>query len=145
MRRARRRRADRTLRAVASLAIREILVVDDSSTELARLSALLTARGFEVRTARSGEEALQRLQERRPDLLLLDVVMPGPNGYALTRRVTRDPRYDGLPVILCTSKGQASDRVWGLRQGARDYIVKPVDGDDLIARIRACERDRAES
>ena len=130
---------------MASLAIREILVVDDSSTELARLSALLTARGFEVRTARSGEEALQRLQERRPDLLLLDVVMPGPNGYALTRRVTRDPRYDGLPVILCTSKGQASDRVWGLRQGARDYIVKPVDGDDLIARIRACERDRAES
>ncbi|GAP34781.1 response regulator [Piscinibacter sakaiensis] len=119
------------------MAIHKILLVDDSRTDLYHLSMLLGERGYEVSTALSGDEALRRLVDDRPDLVLMDVVMPGQNGFQLTRTITRDPRFAGLPVILCTSKNQETDKVWGLRQGARDYVVKPVDPDDLVARIRA--------
>jgi twitching motility two-component system response regulator PilH len=117
--------------------IRKILLVDDSKTELHFLSDVLSKRGYSVRTAENGEEAMRRLAEDRPDLILMDVVMPGQNGFQLTRAITRDPRFTGVPVIMCTSKGQETDKVWGLRQGARDYIVKPVDADELAAKIRA--------
>ena len=116
--------------------VQKILLVDDSKTELHVLTELLVKRGYDVRTAESGDEALRRLSEDRPDLVLMDVVMPGTNGFQLTRTITRDPRYVGLPVILCTSKNQETDRVWGLRQGARDYVVKPVKADELIAKIK---------
>ena len=116
--------------------VHKILVVDDSKTELHHLSEMLTKRGYAVRTAESGDEAMKRLAEDKPDLILMDVVMPGQNGFQLTRAITRDPRWTGLPVIMCTSKSQETDRVWGLRQGARDYIVKPVQADDLIAKIK---------
>ncbi len=116
--------------------IHKILVVDDSKTELYHLSEVLTKRGYSVRTAVSGDEAMQRLAEDLPDLILMDVVMPGQNGFQLTRSITRDPRYAGVPVIMCTSKSQETDRVWGLRQGARDYVVKPVRGDELVAKIK---------
>ena len=117
--------------------IQKILVVDDSKTEVHHLSELLGKRGYTVRTAENGEEAMRRLAEEMPDLILMDVVMPGTNGYQLTRSITRDPRYSDVPVIMCTSKGQETDRVWGLRQGARDYVVKPVDTDDLMAKIKS--------
>ena len=117
--------------------IQHILLVDDSKTELFHLSDLLTKKGFNVRTAENGEEAMKRLGEAKPDLILMDVVMPGTNGYQLTRSITRDPRYADVPVIMCTSKGLETDRVWGLRQGARDYVVKPVDASDLLAKIAA--------
>ncbi len=116
--------------------IHKILVVDDSKTELYHLTEMLSKRGYSVRTAGSGAEAMQRLAEDVPDLILMDVVMPGQNGFQLTRSITRDPRYAGVPVIMCTSKAQETDRVWGLRQGARDYVVKPVRGDELVAKIR---------
>ena len=119
------------------MAIQNILLVDDSKTELHFLSELLTKRGFKVRTAENGEEAMRRLEEGKPDLILMDVVMPGQNGFQLTRAITRDPRFVDVPVIMCTSKNQETDKVWGMRQGARDYVVKPVDGDELIAKIRA--------
>ena len=119
------------------MAIQQILLVDDSKTELFHLSDMLTKRGFTVRTAENGEEAMRKLAEGKPDLILMDVVMPGTNGYQLTRAITRDPRYADVPVIMCTSKGQETDRVWGLRQGARDYVVKPVDTDDLMAKIKS--------
>ena len=118
------------------MTIRKILLVDDSKTELHVLSELLTKNGYAVRTAERGDEALRRLAEERPDLILMDVVMPGQNGFQLTRTITRDPRYAGLPVIMCTSKNQETDRVWGMRQGARDYVVKPVQADELLAKIR---------
>jgi twitching motility two-component system response regulator PilH len=117
--------------------IRKILVVDDSKTELHHLCDLLGKRGYQVRTAENGEEALRRLGEDKPDLILMDVVMPGTNGFQLTRTITRDPRWSDVPVIMCTSKNQETDKVWGMRQGARDYIVKPVHGDDLVAKIKA--------
>ena len=117
--------------------IQKILLVDDSKTELHHLSELLGKRGFEVRTAENGEDAMKRLGEETPDLILMDVVMPGQNGFQLTRAITRDPRFAKVPVIMCTSKNQETDRVWGMRQGARDYIVKPVDANELMAKIRA--------
>ena len=117
------------------MAIRKILVVDDSKTELHHLNDLLTKRGYSVRTAENGDDAMRRLAEDKPDLILMDVVMPGQNGFQLTRSITRDPRFAGVPVIMCTSKGLETDKVWGMRQGARDYVVKPVDADDLMSKI----------
>ena len=82
-----------------------------------------------MQTAENGEDAMRRLGEETPDLILMDVVMPGQNGFQLTRAITRDPRFADVPVIMCTSKNQETDKVWGMRQGARDYIIKPVDAD----------------
>ena len=117
--------------------IQKILLVDDSKTELHVLSELLTKNGYAVRTAENGEEAMRRLQEEKPDLILMDVVMPGQNGFQLTRAITRDPQFANVPVIMCTSKNQETDRVWGMRQGARDYVTKPVDQAELMGKIRA--------
>jgi twitching motility two-component system response regulator PilH len=117
--------------------IQKILVVDDSKTELHHLSDILGKKGYSVRTAENGEEAMRRLEEEKPQLILMDVVMPGQNGFQLTRAITRDPRFADVPVIMCTSKNQETDKVWGMRQGARDYIVKPVNTDELIAKIKA--------
>ena len=119
------------------MSIKNILLVDDSKTELQYMSDLLGKRGYSVRTAENGEEAMRRLGEEKPDLILMDVVMPGRNGFQLTRAITRDPRFANVPVIRCTSKNQETDKVWGMRQGARDYIVKPVDADELVSKIKA--------
>ena len=119
------------------MTIKDILLVDDSKTELHYLSELLSKRGYAIRTAENGEEAMRKLGEATPDLILMDGVMPGQNGFQLTRAITRDPRFAEVPVIMCTSKNQETDKVWGMRQGARDYIVKPVDADELVRKIRA--------
>jgi twitching motility two-component system response regulator PilH len=121
------------------MSIKNILLVDDSKTELHALSEMLGKRGFKVRTAENGEEAWKRLEEETPDLILMDVVMPGQNCFQLTRAITRDERYAAVPVIMCTSKNQETDRVWGLRQGAKDYVVKPVQADELMDKIKALE------
>jgi twitching motility two-component system response regulator PilH len=119
------------------MAIQKVLVVDDSKTELMFMTDLLQKNGFTVKTAENAEEAFRRLAEDKPDLILMDVVMPGQNGFQLTRAITRDPLYADVPIIMCTSKNQETDRVWGMRQGARDYITKPVDKDELMAKIKA--------
>ena len=109
--------------------IHKILLVDDSKTELHAPFRPARQERLHVRTAENGDEAMKRLGEDKPDLILMDVVMPGQNGFQLTRAITRDPRFSTVPVIMCTSKNQETDKVWGMRQGARDYIVKPVDAD----------------
>ena len=119
------------------MTIQKVLLVNDSKTELHYLSEILLKRGYVVRTAENGEEAMQRLAEEKPDLILMDVVMPGQNGFQLTRSITRDPRFADVPVIMCTSKNQETDKVWGLRQGATDYVVKPVKAEELMAKIKA--------
>jgi twitching motility two-component system response regulator PilH len=119
------------------MAIKKILVVDDSATDRQYLSDLLSKKGFTVSTAESAEEALLKVKQARPDLVLMDVVLPGQNGFQATRILTRDESTKTIPVILCTSKGQDTDRVWGLRQGARDYIVKPINQAELLAKISA--------
>ena len=119
------------------MTIQKVLVVDDSKTELMALSEMLQKQGLQVRTAENGEEALKRLAEDKPDLILMDVVMPGQNGFQLTRAISRDPLYADVPIIMCTSKNQETDRVWGMRQGAKAYITKPVDAAELQAKIAA--------
>ena len=119
------------------MAIKKVLVVDDSKTELMFMTDLLHKNGFSVKTAENAEDAFRRLAEEKPDLILMDVVMPGQNGFQLTRAITRDPLYADVPIIMCTSKNQETDRVWGMRQGARDYITKPIDSDELMAKIKA--------
>jgi twitching motility two-component system response regulator PilH len=116
--------------------IQKILLVDDSKTELHHLTDILSKRGYAVRTAENGDDAMRRLSEDKPDLILMDVVMPGQNGFQLTRAITRDPRFTDVPVIMCTSKGLETDKVWGMRQGARDYVVKPVNAEELIGKIK---------
>jgi twitching motility two-component system response regulator PilH len=125
------------------MAIKDILLVDDSRTELHFVSSLLIKRGYSVRTAENGTQALRQLEEQVPDLIMMDVVMPGQNGFQLTRTITRDPRYAGVPVIMCSSKNQETDKVWGLRQGACDYIVKPVNAEELSAKIQALDQRAA--
>ena len=119
------------------MAIQKVLVVDDSKTELMFLTDLLQKQGYVVRTAENAQEALQRLSEEKPDLILMDVVMPGQNGFQLTRSIARDTQFADVPIIMCTSKNQETDRVWGLRQGASDYITKPVDPVELQVKIAA--------
>lgn len=117
------------------MAIQKILIVDDSPTERYFLSDILIKNGFSVSTAENGEEALQKIKADKPQLILMDIVMPGQNGFQVTRAISRDPDTQDVPVIICTSKGQETDRIWGLRQGARDYIVKPVDPQELLTKI----------
>ncbi len=117
--------------------IRNILVVDDSPTDLQHISEMLTSNGYQVARATSAEQALAQVRQSRPDLVLMDVVMPGQNGFQATRILTRDEATKHIPVIICTSKNQETDKVWGLRQGARDYVMKPIDPATLLAKISA--------
>lgn len=113
-----------------------MLVVDDSPTEMHIVVNALTKAGYRVETASNGEEAVRTAQRIRPSLVLMDVVMPVLNGYQATRQLQRDPATADIPVIMVTSKDQETDRTWGLRQGALDYLVKPVNPKDLVARVR---------
>ncbi|MPQ59418.1 MULTISPECIES: response regulator transcription factor [Duganella] len=119
------------------MAIQRILIVDDSPTERYYLSDILVRNGYTVDVAESGEEALVKLRAEKPDLILMDVVMPGANGFQVTRSIARDPVLKEVPVIICSSKDQETDRIWGMRQGARDYLVKPVTPGDLLDKIAA--------
>lgn len=119
------------------MAITRILVVDDSPTERFFLSELLVKNGYLVSMAESGEEAVAQARQVLPDLIVMDVVMPGMNGYQATRMIARDEATRHIPVIMCTTKGQETDKVWGMRQGARAYLVKPVKPDVLLAEIKA--------
>lgn len=113
----------------------KILVVDDSPTERHYLKDLLSRRGYDVVTAENGAQALEMVRTDRPSLIVLDVVMPGSSGYQITRVLSRDPLTQSIPVILCTSRAAETDRIWGLRQGARGYVTKPVDAEELLAKI----------
>ena len=117
--------------------IKKILVVDDSPTERHVLVDLLTKNGYQVITAESGEEGVEKAKKELPNLVLMDVVMPGLNGYQATRTLTREESTKHIPIIVCTSKGQETDKIWGLRQGAQDYLVKPVNGEELLSKIAA--------
>ena len=117
--------------------IKKILIVDDSAVERQHLLEALSRQGFQCVTAENGEEAIQKSKSESPDLILMDVVMPGTSGFQATRTISRDESTKHIPVIMCSSKNQETDRIWGLRQGAVRYIMKPVDEDDLVAAVRA--------
>ena len=115
--------------------IRKILVVDDSPTERFFLADLLARKGYTVITAENGDEAVAKIKAERPSLVLMDVVMPGASGYQVTRALARDPETQAIPVVICTSKSNETDRIWGLRQGARDYLIKPIRPEELLTKI----------
>jgi twitching motility two-component system response regulator PilH len=120
-----------------AMPIKKILVVDDSPTERQCMMELLVKRGYQVVIAENGEEGVNKSKSEMPDLILMDVVMPGLSGYQATRTITKDDSTKHIPVILCTSKNQETDKIWGMRQGALDYLVKPVDPLQLLAKIAA--------
>ncbi len=117
--------------------VRKILIVDDSATNRHVLSEMLARHGYRCILAETAKEAMDKAKADKPDLILMDVVMPDMDGFQATRIITRDEATKHIPVILCTSKGLETDRIWGLRQGARSYVVKPVDEKDLLAKITA--------
>src|SRR5512142_678276 len=103
-----------------------ILIVDDSPTEIHVLTSILTKHGFTVASVNNAEDGIKAAREMKPNLILMDVVMPGINGFQATRQLTKEPETAHIPVIIVTTKDQETDRVWGLRQGAKDYVTKPV-------------------
>jgi twitching motility two-component system response regulator PilH len=119
------------------MAIKKIMVVDDSPTERAFMEGVLRKRGYEVLLVESGENAVERAKSEQPDLILMDVVMPGLNGFQATRAITREDATKHIPVIICTTKDQETDKIWGLRQGAKDYVTKPISENDLLEKIKA--------
>lgn len=112
-----------------------ILVVDDSSTYRQMISELLADKGHEIAMAVNGADGLEKIASFRPDLVVLDVVMPEMNGYDVCRNLRRDPATEDLPVLMCSSKDEASDLYWGKKQGASAYLVKPFDTVELLETI----------
>ena len=119
------------------MAIKNVLVVDDSATDQHVITEILKKNGFSISTAANGEEGVAKAKKEKPDLILMDIVMPGMSGFEATRAISRDPATSGIPVIICSTKGQETDKAWGLRQGAKDYIVKPVTEAALMEKIRS--------
>ncbi|EQD65197.1 type IV pilus response regulator PilH [mine drainage metagenome] len=113
-----------------------ILIVDDSPTDVRVFTTLLERAGHRVSSASSAELGIEMARSQRPDLVIMDVIMPGMNGFQATRTLTRDPATQNVPVLIITTKSMETDRVWGLRQGARDFLTKPVGEKELLARIQ---------
>ena len=114
-----------------------ILIIDDSPTELHLFQKMLARAGFDTLVADSGEEGLRQAKSSRPDCILMDVVMPGMNGFQATRKLTQDADTKNIPVIMITTKDQETDKIWGMRQGAVEYLVKPVAEKQLVEKINA--------
>ncbi len=117
--------------------VKKILIVDDSPTDRHYLSELLSKRGYQCVTAEGGDDGIAKSKTELPDLILMDVVMPGTDGYRATRTIARDQATKQIPIIMCTTRNQETDRIWGLRQGAKDYVMKPIDCNELLAKVVA--------
>jgi len=113
-----------------------ILIIDDSPTDVRVFTTLLERAGHRVSSASSAEQGIEMVRRLRPDLVIMDVIMPGMNGFQATRALTRDPATQDVPVLIITTKSMETDRVWGLRQGARDFLTKPVGEKELLVRIQ---------
>lgn len=114
-----------------------VLIVDDSPTEQHIFCKALERHGYDTVVASDGEEAIEVALQMRPEVIVMDVVMPGMNGFQATRRLSKNPATANIPVVIVSSKGQETDRIWGLRQGAAQYLVKPVDSGQLVAAVEA--------
>ena len=113
-----------------------VLVVEDSITQRRTISSLLKKKGLTVREASNGQEALKSVQSNRPDLILLDIIMPQMNGYEVCRRLKANPKTQELPVVMCSTKAEDFDRYWGLKQGADAYIAKPFHPLELVGTLK---------
>ena len=126
------------------MATKKIMVVDDSPTERAYLEGMLKRGGYDVLFADSGAAAIERAGSEQPHVILMDVIMPGISGFQATRTLTRAATTSHIPVVICTTKDAETDRIWGLRQGACEYVTKPVDQNELLKKVAALVRaDRA--
>ena len=114
-----------------------ILIVDDSPSQLEALKRMVEKLGHQTLTAADGAAGVEAARRDKPDLVLMDVILPGMNGFQATRTLTRDAETGHIPILIISTKGLDTDRVWGLRQGAKDYITKPPRESDLVARINA--------
>ena len=112
-----------------------VLIIDDSPTELHLFQSMLEKNGFDTLVADSGEDGLRQAKQSRPHCILMDVVMPGMNGFQATRKLSKDPDTSDIPVIIITTKDQETDKIWGMRQGAVEYLVKPVSEKRLVEMI----------
>lgn len=112
-----------------------IFIIDDSPTDVRVFTTLLERAGHQVVAVSSAEDGIERVRSDLPDLVIMDVIMPGMNGFQATRTLTRDPVTAGIPVVMITTKSMETDRVWGMRQGAKAFITKPVNEKDLLACI----------
>lgn len=113
-----------------------VLVVEDSVTQREMITDLLKGSGLTVTVASDGVEALEKIQGHRPDLVVLDIVMPRMNGYEVCRRLKADPKTQHLPIVMCSSKGEEFDRYWGMKQGADAYIAKPFQPTELVGTVK---------
>src|SRR5690606_22814859 len=116
-----------------------ILIVDDSPTEMYKLTEMLEKHGQQVLKGENGADGVALARQEKPDVVLMDIVMPGLNGFQATRQLTKDTETGHIPVIIVTTKDQETDKVWGKRQGARDYLTKPVEEDTLLKTIAAVQ------
>ncbi|MFT5082624.1 MAG: twitching motility two-component system response regulator PilH [Lentisphaeria bacterium] len=114
----------------------KVLIVDDSPTETYKLTGMLEKSGHSVITAVNGEQGVAAAKKELPDLVLMDIVMPGLNGFQATRQLSKATETAHIPVIIVTTKDQETDRVWGMRQGAKAYLTKPIDEKELIATMK---------
>jgi twitching motility two-component system response regulator PilH len=112
-----------------------ILIVDDSPTQLLSLKRVVEKLGHATLTAEDGSAGVEVAKREVPDLILMDVVMPNLNGFQATRSISKDPKTAHIPVILVTTKGQETDKIWGMRQGAKAYVTKPIDEKELVQAI----------
>jgi twitching motility two-component system response regulator PilH len=112
-----------------------ILIIDDSPTDVRVFTTLLERAGHQVVAVSTAEEGIERVRAELPDLVIMDVIMPGMNGFQATRTLTRDPATAVVPIVMITTKSMETDRVWGLRQGAKAFITKPVNEKELLACI----------
>ena len=113
----------------------DILLIEDSPTDSHAYSAVLRAHGHRVETASNGEDGIAMARQNQPDVILMDIVMPGVNGFQATRELRNDASTSTIPVIMLSTKNQETDRIWGLRQGAIDYLVKPVGRHTLLRSV----------
>jgi twitching motility two-component system response regulator PilH len=120
----------------------QILIVDDSATDRHAIKAALTAAGHDVEEAISVADGMEVLKKIRPDAIIMDVVMEGTSGFQATRKLSKDPATAGIPVIIVSSKGQETDRIWGMRQGASEYLVKPVNAKQLVDAVASVLKTR---
>jgi len=113
-----------------------VLVIDDSPSEMAKFRDMLSKNNYHVLEASNGEQGCQMAADHLPDVILMDVVMPEMNGFQATRKITRGKTTSHIPIIIISTKNQETDRVWGKRQGAKEYITKPIDESGLVQIIR---------
>ena len=112
-----------------------VLVVDDSATEREIISGCLKASGLTIVTAESGEEALEKISGQKPDVIVLDVVLPGRSGFEICRELKSEDATSGIPIVICSTKGTEMDKFWGMKQGADAYITKPINQEEIVKTV----------